>query len=238
MRLHSLVSYFRDTSKNQGLVWTLSTGFYHLLYYLYYKKLRTKKSFQFHGNEYDYFYAFYLATYSNERAIEIPITMGFVHKFRGSRILEVGNVLSHYFSFNHDIVDKYEKGQGVINQDIVEFESKEKYDLIVSISTLEHVGWDETPKDDKKILLAIENLKRLLKMGGTIIITLPFGHNPHVDDLLRDQKLPFTEQYYMKRISKANEWKQVSKEHAIDAKRDLIRTGTGVTALTIGIINN
>ena len=28
------------------------------------------------------------------------------------KILEVGNVLSHYFRINHDVVDKYENRQG------------------------------------------------------------------------------------------------------------------------------
>ena len=35
--------------------------------------------------------------------------------------------------------------------------AKEAY-KIVSISTMEHVGWDETPRDSKKILVALENL--------------------------------------------------------------------------------
>ena len=35
----------------------------------------------------------------------------------------------------------------------------DKYDLIVTISTLEHVGWDEEPRDPSKVLRAIENLK-------------------------------------------------------------------------------
>jgi hypothetical protein len=80
----------------------------------------------------------------------------------------VGNVLSHYFSVNHDVVDKYEKAEGVINRDIIDFHPSKEYDLIISISTLEHVGWDEDISDHKilhdpsKILRAIENLRGLL----------------------------------------------------------------------------
>jgi cyclopropane fatty-acyl-phospholipid synthase-like methyltransferase len=51
----------------------------------------------------------------------------------------------------------------VINEDVVNFKSKKKYDLIVSISTLEHVGWDEKPM---KIPRAIENLKTLITPQG------------------------------------------------------------------------
>jgi len=51
-------------------------------------------------------------------------------------------VLSHYFAVKHDIVDKYEIAPSVVNEDLVNFKPGKKYDLIVSISTLEHVGWD------------------------------------------------------------------------------------------------
>ena len=88
----------------------------------------------------------------NERSIEVPIVMEIVNQNKGKRILEIGNVLSNYYKVSHDIVDKYEKAPNVINQDVVDFKTNEKYDLIVSISTLEHVGWDEEPRDDKKNL--------------------------------------------------------------------------------------
>lgn len=70
-------------------------------------------------------------------------------------MLEVGNVLSHYFPIHHDIVDKYEVCPGVINQDIADFLPQEKYDLILSISTVEHVGWDEQPQEPTKLLQVI-----------------------------------------------------------------------------------
>ena len=34
-----------------------------------------------------------------------------------AKILEIGNVLSHYTTVNHEIVDKYEKGINVKNID-------------------------------------------------------------------------------------------------------------------------
>lgn len=94
----------------------------------------------------------------------------------------MGNVLSNYFSVNHDIVDKYEKSYGVINHDIVDFNPDKKYDLIVSILTLEHVGWDEIPKEPTKILSAIKNMIALLEPEGKIVVTLPLGYNPEMDD--------------------------------------------------------
>ena len=125
----------------------------------------------------------YHATYTNERAVEIPVAMGLVDKYRGRRILEVGNVLSHYFSFPHVIVDKYEVGPGVTNEDIDEFATSQKFDLIISISTLEHVGWDETPRDRTKIIKALKNIRNLVNPGGLVMVTLPVGQNPLLDKL-------------------------------------------------------
>jgi cyclopropane fatty-acyl-phospholipid synthase-like methyltransferase len=87
----------------------------------------------------------------------------------------VDDVLSHYYHITHDVVDKYEKGKNIINQDIVDFTPNERYDLIVSISTMEHVGWDETPCEPRKILRTLVNLKTLrLTVDGRVIIALLF----------------------------------------------------------------
>jgi hypothetical protein len=74
--------------------------------------------------------------------IEVPIIYEMVKEAEayGQKVLEVGNVLSHYFHVNHDIVYKYEKAKGVINEDVINFRLPKKYDLIISISTLEHMG--------------------------------------------------------------------------------------------------
>lgn len=167
--------------------------------------------FTFQGSIYNYFYHEYHLTWNCERAVEIPIIWEIVKKYNGKRILEVGNVLSHYFSINHDILDKYEKANGVINQDVVDFRPNKKYDLIVSISTLEHVGWDEKPQDDMKILKAIQNLKSILAQNGKIVVTLPLGYNNVMDNLIRNGDIQFTKMFCLKRISNDNnKWIEVS----------------------------
>lgn len=183
-----------------------------------YKIFKSGKKFTFQGKSYPYFYHRYGYTWLAERAIEIPIVWGLVSQYSHQKILEVGNVLSHYFDVNHDIVDKYEKGHGVINQDIVNFRPDKKYDLIVSISTLEHVGWDETPSKSKKVLKAMKNLKRLLTPKGKIVVTLPLGYNTNVDRLLKTNRLGFTKKYYLKRISQDNTWQEVSWEDVKNVK--------------------
>lgn len=164
------------------------------------------KTFRFQGNDYNYFYHWFNITWANERAVEIPIIYKIIQEHKNTDILEVGNVLSHYFNIDHDIVDKYEVADGVINQDIVNFHPNKKYGLIVSISTLEHVGWDEIPREPNKIFHALENLKKCLIPGGKLIITFPIGLNPMLDMFLETGKIKFTENYYLKRISKENTW--------------------------------
>lgn len=175
----------------------------------YYKTFKSGKLFSFAGRKYHYFYHKYNRTWMNERAVEVPIVWDYVTRFRGKRILEIGNILSHYFPVTHDVVDKYEQARGVINKDVIDYSPGHGYDLIVSISTLEHVGWDEESRDPEKILRTIKNLKDLLNPGGLMIVTLSLGYNPLMDDLLKEGRLRFERQHFLKRISGDNRWKEV-----------------------------
>ena len=165
------------------------------------------KTFQFDGQEYEYLYHPYNRTWKNERGVEIPIFRELLFKHEGKRVLEVGNVLSHYFPIHHEVVDKYEVAPGVINRDIVEFVPQDKYDLIISISTLEHVGWDEQPQKPIKLLQAIDHLRSTcLAPSGKLIASLPIGYNRYFDYLQNNGKSLFTTQHFLKRISKQNYW--------------------------------
>jgi hypothetical protein len=192
------------------------------------------KSFSFQGSNYDYFYHSYNCSWSNERAVEIPIVHRLIGKCQECSILEVGNVLSHYWPCNHEIVDKYEVESGVINKDIVDFFPDRQYDLIVSISTLEHVGWDEIPREPGKPWRAIAHLVELLAVGGTLIVTMPLGLNPEVDRRVSENNLPFDRQYYLKRIAANNRWEEVGSA-PVQGQGYSIAFGTA-TAVVIGII--
>ncbi|KAF0220697.1 MAG: hypothetical protein FD174_1021 [Geobacteraceae bacterium] len=201
----SLVARYKQTNT---YAWTKKTTTSIILFcrLQYYKLFKSSRTFKFNGKSYRYFQHKYNTTWRTERAVEISLFWDIVKGHEGKKILEVGNVLSHYFPVNHDILDKYEKAPGVLNQDVVDFQPDKRYDLIVSISTLEHVGWDEEPKDPAKILRAIDNLKKCLAPGGTFIVTLPLGQNPEMDRLLEEDKIPFVQQYCLKRISADNVW--------------------------------
>lgn len=187
--------------------------------FLFYKYIKRPKIFVFQGHTYHYFYHWYNTTWKNERCVEIPIIMNIINSSKGKRILEVGNVLSHYFPTKHNILDKYENAPGVINQDVVNFQPSYRYDHIVSISTLEHVGWDEKPRDSRKILRAMENLKSLLTSQGKIVVTFPLGYNPNMDRLFKQGKLFFDQQFYLTKIS-PNEWREFAQEDVVNTRYD------------------
>lgn len=160
----NFLNKIKKVYKEKGLFYLICRSliviFYEQLFMFCKSKLN--RGFVFQGKKYKYFYHRYNRTWTNERAVEIPIIREIWKENKGKEVLEIGNVLSHYFSVNHDIVDKYEKAKSIINEDVVNLKPSKKYDLIISISTLEHVGFDEEPKEPEKILRAIENLKNLL----------------------------------------------------------------------------
>jgi len=87
------------------------------------------RTFVFDGTAYPYFYHPYNNTQRNERSIEVPIIWDQVCRSREGAILEIGNVLSHYFDVSHMIVDKYEVAPGVANIDVVDLDQTPRFDL-------------------------------------------------------------------------------------------------------------
>jgi len=123
----------------------------------------------------------YNTTRLNERAVEIPIVRSWLQ--RNGSILEVGNVLAHYPDApQRAVVDRWEQGPGVVNMDV--FEIAGSWDQIFSISTLEHVRWDEEPREAGGSVAAIEHLRSVLAPGGRLLVTVPTGCNPPLDEWL------------------------------------------------------
>jgi len=127
----------------------------------------------------------------------------------------------------------------VKNIDIVDFKSKIKYDLIISISTMEHIGFEENYTNEineSKIINSFKNLKSLIKDNGTCIITIPINQNPILDKLIFQEQIQFEYKYYLKRISKSNEWIEIDLN---DSNIYNIRYGKpyfGANCLFIGIL--
>ena len=159
-------------------------------------------------------------TWATERCIEIPIAQSYREQHAANRVLEVGNVLSHYFPATHDILDKYERGPGIINEDIIGFATPKQYDLILSISTFEHIGFDDeaTESSRQKIKSAISTcLKQLLAPGGKLVLTVPLGYNPELDAMVRSGELNSTHEFYLRRVQKLD-WVTSTKAEALKCR--------------------
>jgi len=198
----------------------------------YYRRFKSA-SFTARGVVYQYFYHAYNQTYCNERAVEIPIVWSIVQRVPPERVLEVGNVLSHYFPTRHDVVDKYERVPRVQNVDVVDFRPTQPYDLIVSISTLEHVGFNEQPLEPEKPWRAIRHLQSCLSPQGRLVITIPVGFNPHLDRMLQEGRIPLDDPLYLRRISSDNRWREATWEDIRGARYgDPYRNGNGLVVAT------
>lgn len=153
---------------------------------------RWSRQFTFCGRQFCY----NRIPYNNwaERAVEVPLAFDFLARHRHvERMLEVGNVLQHYENElsdapgvrNRCIVDKFEAGAGISNVDILAMDVNDKYQAILSISTIEHVGqhvsldgcYGEHNKrcDIEGPLKAVAKMYDMLASGGQAFITTPFG---------------------------------------------------------------
>jgi hypothetical protein len=130
----------------------------------------------------------------SERSVELPIVIQFLSALpRIGRMLEVGNVLSYYGELlppeldiaSRRTIDKFERASGVENIDLMDVDTGDKFDTIVSISTLEHVGQAVDPRDSygetgeerdpDAPLEAVARIYGMLNIGGRAVITVPFG---------------------------------------------------------------
>jgi hypothetical protein len=194
--------------------------------------LALNRSFQVENKRYTYLFHPHTTTWRNERCVEIPLAAEVLNEWAGKRILEVGNVLGHFMPIAHDVLDKYEHGDGVINEDVLDFTPAAPYDLILSISTLEHVGWDETELEPDKVRAALTRLTAILAPGGRLWLTVPRGYHRYLDRYVDEGTLPFTHLAFLRRTTR-RDWHQVRHE---DVKGIPYGVGfEGAIALMIGI---
>ena len=219
-----MISRAKHAYNREGLYYILRSGLMMFLGYIliyYYKMFKSSETFEFQGKTYPYYFHPYCTTWRNERTVAVPIIWDIVKEYeeKGKNILEVGNMLSYYFKVSHDVLDKYEITKGVINDDVVDYKSSKKYDLIVSVVTLPEVGWHESPRDPTKTTRALENLKTLLSPDGEMAVVLNLGINPEFDKSLENKTIKFTKQGYLKHL-KGYRWQESDWEDVRDIKYD------------------
>jgi SAM-dependent methyltransferase len=189
-----------------GLPWTLSGSRGH---------------FELDGRRYRYLFDRHKFTWLTERAVEVPVAQSLVDQHAADRVLEIGNVLSHYRPQQHAVVDKYEQAPGVLNRDVLDLAGLGQFDLIVAISTLEHVGWDESPRDPGKAVRAIGILRSLLAPGGLLAITVPVGYNTAFDAALRSGEVPLKRAVALRRAG-GTRWREVAPSAVWSAPYDFL----------------
>lgn len=177
----------------------------------FFTRIMPRPHFDLDGQSYPYCWHRAFQTWRTERAVEVAVAMAVAQ--RGGNMLEVGNVLHQYGATGHVVVDKYEVAPGVLNEDVVDYDGG-PFDTIVSVSTLEHVGYDESSRDPSKGAQSVTALRRLLKPGGQLVVTVPVGYNRDFDDfVLSDDDADVS---VLKRF-RPRLWRQVS----LDQSRDI-----------------
>ena len=139
----------------------------------------------------------------DERCIEYPWLLAHLHD-EPEVLLDAGSALNYDFILNHPVFRSkvihiltlapeascfWQRGISYLFHDLRDIPIRNAYyDTIACLSTLEHVGCDNTlytytdadrehlPED---FVLVIHELRRTLKTGGTLFLTVPFGVYRH-----------------------------------------------------------
>lgn len=178
-----------------------------------------RKTFQFQGADLEVFYHAYNMTWASERGVEVPIARHFLEKANPAQVLEVGNVLSHYGAVGHTVLDKFERGERVINEDILTYRPGRTFGLILSISTFEHIGFDDEAEGSsaEKILAALNACRALLADDGKLVVTVPINYNPELDEMIAAGKLRAGRKTFLLRTGETD-WREASQDEALRAR--------------------
>jgi hypothetical protein len=143
----------------------------------------------------------------SERCVEIALGKQALRAHDPGNALEVGNVMPLVGVGDHTVVDKYEQGPGVRNVDIVNYAPGRLFQLVLSLSTLEHVGWDEQPRDPKKAERALAKLGDLLEPDGAMLVTIPVGFHRQLEQAFIGPDAPFDSVTLFIKTSRRTIWK-------------------------------
>ena len=128
-------------------------------------------------------YGFKRWDWRTERGLELALAERSSSRHAPAATLEVGNVLAFAGVTGHTVVDKYEAGEKVLNVDIMEYRPERKFGLVISISTVEHIGWDEEPREPGKAAAALDVMAGL---GDALLITMPVGYHRELEQAFID----------------------------------------------------
>lgn len=182
------------------------------------RRRRRDERFVFLGASHPYTLARYNNTFRNERSVEISVARWFLSQGHVGKMLEVGNVLGHYGIQGHEVLDRYETIAGVLNVDIVDFVTPRPYDTVVSISTLEHVGRDESPCVPERAIAAFDKVVALAGERGRVLVTIPIGHNDALDDAIAKKRVSLPVEGALLRVDRQNRWVQAPLAEGLECR--------------------
>jgi hypothetical protein len=174
---------------------------------------RRGRTFHAAGVELAYETTRYNNSWLNERTVEISLARHILGVRRPRSVLEVGNVLRNYRltelqGVEHTIIDRYEEIGDVLNTDVRTFRIGRLYETVVSVSTLEHVGYDEPDKDADGAVRGLETMRHHLANDGVMLVTVPLGYNAGLDAAVAEGRFACPEQFCLRRTTKDNRWIQ------------------------------
>ncbi len=184
-----------------------------------------------------------------DRAVEYPWVLRQITRVQpGSLVLDIGcseSLLSHELSARRfkvvalDIRDYPFKSKEVlfVKRNITDTRlPNEKFDAIIMVSTIEHVGlsaYGQLEVEDEGDINAMKELNRILSLKGIIILTTPYVggktfeiwqnferlyNKERLSKLIEDFNILTEEYFYPKRIGKRLVWnqmdhKEIDKQH-------------------------
>jgi hypothetical protein len=146
-------------------------------------------------------YGFHRWLWRTERCVELALGEHVLTGRDPQDVLEIGNVLRFAGLGSHAVIDKYERGPGVLNVDIVDYDPGRRFGLAVSISTLEHVGYDEDPRDLEK---ASRALGRVSELADDLLVTMPVGYHQTFERAFLEG--PFDEVELLVKTTRRADW--------------------------------
>ena len=137
----------------------------------------------------------------DERAVEIPWVLSQLPNEGTGHLLDAGSALNHEYMLQARPLTRskitimtlapealafWDRGISYVFGDLRHVDFRDDcFDTVTCISTIEHVGMDNAmyakgseiarPGDMREFLGAVRELNRILKPGGTLYITFPFG---------------------------------------------------------------
>ena len=152
-------------------------------------------------------------TLLDERVIEIPWIIKELKKKSG-KLLDAGSTLNQEYiikelnHFKKKFISTLYPEKSYYNylntsytyEDFEEISFKDSYfDVVTCISTLEHIGFDNSiynygkfeieKKKKDKLKKVLKNLTRILKKKGTLLITIPFGKKGFFSNMQQFDKI-------------------------------------------------